>query len=189
MRRRIVSAMPPGARPWIRPETVTVIAGSCRIRASMRASSWTNGAVLAERDGRNSAGTIECRNCDGEAGAGRLGMTWPGIHRIRITPCGKLVQQFRQGAFERIVGVEMCGSVTCCLVGSTATRPHTRSAPASSNLNSARPNRPGRWYRHPLSRTYVGDLASWAASSMASRRALPALAAIAANVWTRTCRR
>ncbi len=73
-------------------------------------------AVLAERDGRNSAGTIECRNGDGEAGAGRLGMTWPGIRRIRITPCGKLVQQFRQCAFERIVGMEMC-RYKCCLGG------------------------------------------------------------------------
>ena len=106
--------MPPGARPWMRPDTVTVIVGSCRIRASMRASAWTNARSSPDADRRNAAGAIECRNSDGEAGPRRLGMAWPGIRGIRIEPGSNLVLQFCQLALKRIVGVEMRWD-KCCL--------------------------------------------------------------------------
>ena len=106
--------MPPGARPWIRPDTVTVIVGSWRIRASMRASAWTNARSSPDANRRNAAGALECRNGDGEAGTGRLGMARPGIRGVRIKPGSKLVLQFCQLAFKCIVGVEMRWD-ECCL--------------------------------------------------------------------------
>ncbi len=61
-RRRIVSAIPPSARPRMRPETTTCTSGACRMRASARRKAAGEGPVLAQRSIRDPAdGTEICR--------------------------------------------------------------------------------------------------------------------------------
>ena len=132
IRRRIVSAMPPGARPWIRPDTVTVIVGSCRIRASMRASAWTNArsspdAIAGMPPARSNAATVTARLApaasvwrgQGSAGSGSsLAASWS---------CNFVSSHSSASSAWR------CAGISAASVGSTATRPHTRSAPAASD--------------------------------------------------------
>src|ERR1700704_4479271 len=70
--------------------------------------------ILAQPDRRYAAGTLECRDGDGEAGPCPLGMAGPGIRGIRIKPSSNLVLQFYQFAFKCIIGMEMRWD-TCCL--------------------------------------------------------------------------
>ena len=143
--------MPPGARPWIRPDTVTVIVGSCRIRASMRASAWTNArsspdAIAGIPPARSNAATVTARLAPAASAWRGQGSTGSGS-----TPCSKLVQQFCQ-SHSSASSAWRCDGISAASVGSTATRPHTRSAPAASDLEiPLDPIRRGRRYRHPLS--------------------------------------
>ena len=64
--------------------------------------------ILSGRDRRNATHPGECGDRHGKTGASCFRVPRPRVRRFRIKPAGNLIHQFRQLAFQRVIGVQMC---------------------------------------------------------------------------------
>jgi hypothetical protein len=75
-----------------------------RVEAGERAH---EGAIFAGRHGRNTTDPTKRSACYRQACASRLGVARQGVGRIRVEPIRYAVEQLKQPAFQRIIGVQM----------------------------------------------------------------------------------
>ena len=107
-RRRIVSAMPPCARPTVRAETIRQRCPARMPDARIDAAqSVEEGTVLAERHRRHAAGAVIRCDSHGNARAGFLVVPRPGIRGIRIEQRAHFIEQRGISPFARINCMDM----------------------------------------------------------------------------------
>ena len=146
-------------------------------------------AVLAGRQCRNTTGPTKRSGRYRQARARRLGVARQGIGGIRIEPVRYAIEQLKQPAFQRIIGMEVSRDERRLRRMKARSRPHTKSAPAAIALplrsiqSGAATASASVVIRTPSGRT------SCSASAIASRRACPALACWIGKSWHSTCNR